>query len=351
MIRKKLNRKKVNRSTPVYTGIEYSSELSMQLFTFNKDEFKEYPDFSIHDFAGFSESKDQNWLNIHGLHDTQLILNICKKLGVHDLAIQDILDVNQRPKFQNYEKYWFFTLKSIIPGESSNIELEQLSFVLGNNFLVSFQERKADYFDHIRQRIRNNIGIVRERGSDYLLFLLLEAIMDNYFITINDIESKIDDLDFVDVETDPSPQLLKTIEHFKRQIHQVKKTIVPIKEFIAKIEREKFGFINEKHIKYFYEIRDLCLLLIDDCEKIELRLESSINLFFSVQGHRMNQVMKTLTVVATTFIPLTFVAGVYGMNFANMPELNWKWGYALIWAIMLSILAGMLIYFKRKKWF
>jgi magnesium transporter len=350
-MKKVLNRKKINPSAPIFTGVKYSETLSLQLFKYNQDEFFEQSDYLVENFEGFPENGFQYWLNIHGIHDTDAITKICTTLGIHDLAIQDILDVNQRPKFQEYEKYWFFTLKSIVPTNKTVIEQEQLSFILGRNYLVSFQEKKADYFEHIRQRIRNNTGILRSRGSDYLLFLLLESILDNYFNTVNDVESKIEEMGVIDIETDPSPDLLKTIELFKRQIHQIKKTLIPIKEFVTKIEREQFGFINEKHVKYFYELKDLCLSLIDDCEQIEVRLESSTNLFFSIQGHRMNQVMKTLTVVATIFIPLTFIAGIYGMNFTNMPELHWKYGYFGIWFIIMAVFAVMLIYFKKKKWY
>jgi len=336
---------------PIFTGVKYAKELSIQLFKYNEDECFEDSDYSQKGFDGFQQSRHQNWLNVHGLHDIEKIRNICDKLGVHDLAIQDILDVNQRPKFQEYEKKWFFTLKSIIPSGNYQLEQEQLSFILGGNYLVSFQEKKADYFDHIRERLRNKVGIIRERGSDYLLYLLLESILDNYFKTVNNIEGKIEKLGLVDMDSDPSPLTLKSIELYKRQIHQIKKTIIPIKEFVTKLEREQFGFIHEKHIKYFYELRDLCLSLIDDCDYIDVKLDSSINLFFSVQGHRMNQVMKTLTIVATIFIPLTFIAGIYGMNFSNMPELNWKWGYYGVWFVILIVFIGMLVYFKRKKWF
>lgn len=351
MVRKILNRKKLNPSVPIFTGVRYAEKLSIQLFKYNSNDCFEDSDYSQNKFEGFEQTDFQYWLNIHGLHDIEKVRSICDKLGVHDLAIQDILDINQRPKFQEYEKNWFFTLKSIIPSSNSHLEQEQLSFILGGNFLVSFQEKKADYFDHIRDRLRKKVGIIRERGSDYLLYLLLESILDNYFKTVNDIERKIESFGLVDIDTDPSPLTLKTIEFHKRQIHQIKRTIIPIKEFVTKIEREQFGFIQKKHIKYFYELRDLCLSLIDDCENIEGRLDSSINLFFSVQGHRMNQVMKTLTVVATIFIPLTFIAGIYGMNFSNMPELNWVWGYYGVWAVILLVLFGMLVYFKRKKWF
>jgi len=351
MITKLLNRKKVNPSTPTFTGVKHVEELSAQLFVYNKLECIENSDYKISDFKEFLPNENYNWLNVHGIHDSKTIKTLCSKLSIHDLAIQDLLDVNQRPKFQEFDDYWFFTLKSIIPSDDFEIEQEQLSFILGKNYLVSFQERKADYFNHIRERLRKNIGIVRERGPDYLLFLLLESILDNYFKTLNNIENKIKKSVVVDIGIDPSPEIINSAELFKRQVHQIKRTIIPIKEFVTKIEREKFSFVSESHIKYFYEIKDLCLSLIDDCDQIEVRLDSSINLFFSVQGHRMNQVMKTLTIVATIFIPLTFIAGIYGMNFSNMPELNWKWGYLSIWFIMISIFIVMLIYFKKKKWY
>ncbi|MRT91729.1 magnesium/cobalt transporter CorA [Ancylomarina sp. 16SWW S1-10-2] len=351
MAKKILNRKRLNPSMPIFTGVRYAEKLGVQLFKYNENACFENINFSQKNFDGFLLDDSQYWLNIHGLHDTEKIKNICAKIGVDDLAIQDILDINQRPKFQNYENNWFFTLKSIIPSEDSQLEQEQFSFILGHNFLISFQEKKADYFEHIRERLRNNVGITRKSGSDYLLFLLLEAILDNYFKTVYDIEVKIEKLGFFDMDTDPSPISLKTIEFYKRQIYQIKKTIVPIKDFVTKIEREQFGFIQEKDIKYFYELRDLCLSLIDDCEQIDLRLESSSNLFFSVQGHRMNQVMKTLTIVATIFIPLTFIAGIYGMNFSNMPELNWEWGYLGVWLVILLVFMMMLVYFRKKKWF
>ena len=351
MTKKKLSRKKLNAQIPVYTGAIHSEEISMQLFNYNAEKYHEDLNFSQKNFEGFSVDNNQYWLNTHGIHDVDKILNLCRKLGIHPLTIQDILDINQRPKFQDYEDYWFFSIKSMLPLESGEILSEQLSFILGKNYLVSFQEKKADYFDHVRQRIRDKVGIVRERGTDYLMYLLLEAILDNYFKTVSNIEIQLEMMNLSDLETDPSPSLLKTIELYQRQVHQIKKTITPIKEFVTKIEREELGLVSQKHFKYFYELKDLCLSLIDDCDQIDLRLLGNVNLFFSMQGHRMNQVMKTLTIVATIFIPLTFVAGIYGMNFENMPELKWEWGYLTVWLIILIMLVGMLIYFRRKNWF
>lgn len=351
MKKRRLNRKKQNPLNFVFTGFQFEKEIDLQLFEYSKDNCAELTHLKTTDFSDFSNKNKQYWLNIHGIHDVEAIKNICKKIGIHNLAIQDILDVNQRPKFQEYENYWFFSLQSILPSETSEINSEQISFILGENYLVSFQEKKADYFTHIRHRLREKTGVLHERSADYLLYLLIEAILDNYFKTIETIETGTEKFSVIDINDDPSPAILKKIEVYKTQLNYLKKTINPIKDFITKIEREEFALIDKRHIKYFFELKDLCLTIIDNCEKIENSLASSIQLFFSVQGHRMNQVMKTLTVVSSIFIPLTFIAGIYGMNFVNMPELQFKWGYHIVWTVIIVVFVTMLFYFKKKNWF
>lgn len=345
-----LNRKKLDPYAMVYTGGQVSEPVKLQLFKYNNEDYSEDKEFKINDFWGFEDNGYWYWMNLHGIHDVDIINTLCNVLNIHPLIQQDILDTNQRPKFQEFEDYWFFSIKSVLPSDNQQIEIEQLSFILGKKYLISFQEREADYFQHIRHRLRNHVGKIRERGVDYLLYLLLEAILDNYFKTISDIEKRIDQLGISDIDSDPSPQTLKLIETFKRDIHLVKKTILPIKEFITRLEHEKFGLINEEYIKYYYELKDLCLSLIDECDSINVKLESQTNLFFSLQGHRMNQIMKTLTVVATIFIPLTFIAGIYGMNFENMPELGWKYGYMAVWGVMAVLVIVMVVFIRKKKW-
>ena len=227
MANKQLNRKKINPSVPIFTGKRIEEEISIQLYKYNSEECIENSNYSEFELTNFKEYNYQFWLNIHGIHDAERVRKLCKKLGIHDLTIQDILDVNQRPKFQEYEDYWFFTLKSVIPSENSSIEEEQLSFILGKNYLISFQERKADYFNHIRERLRSNIGIIRSRGIDMLLYLLLEAILDNYFKTVSEIENNIEKEGVIDMEKDPSPKIINSIERYKRQIHQIKKNGYP----------------------------------------------------------------------------------------------------------------------------
>ncbi|WP_298365497.1 magnesium/cobalt transporter CorA [uncultured Lutibacter sp.] len=351
MSKKTLTRKKEKPTNFIFTGIQYEKKINIQLFEYNKTGLTELTTIKESEFNDFSDLEKQYWLNTHGIHDVSIIESLCKKIGIHNLTIQDILDVNQRPKIQEFEEYWYFSIKSILPSTNNEIKSEQLSFVLGKNYLVSFQEQKNDYFEHIRQRLREKAGIVHERSTDYLLYLLLESVLDNYFETVDAISEKVENFKIIDVNKDPSPEILTEIEIYKSQLQSLIKAIGPIKEFVSKIERENFVLIQKKHRKYYFEIKDICLTLLDNCEKSEKRLESLINLFFSVQGHRMNQVMKTLTIVSTIFIPLTFIAGIYGMNFVNIPELGFKYGYHIILVVMFLIFLIMLGYFKRKNWF
>jgi len=347
----RISRKQIQPYKPVFIGEQKEEKISIQLFEYNKNDYQEQEDFKLDDWSDFEDKTKVSWLNMHGIHEEQLIVKACSKLQIHKLIIEDILDTGQRAKFQEFDNYWFFTMKSILPSDDANIHMEQISFILGDNYLLSFQEKKADYFSHIRERIRKNIGIVRERKSDYLLYLLVEAILDNYFKTAEEFENKIDRLNHFNTKSDPSPGLILKMEEYKREIQQIIKTLTPIREFVNKVERERFALIDKKHIKYYLELKDQCLQLSDAFDKMLSRIDSNINLFFSIQGHRMNQIMKTLTIVASIFIPLTFIAGIYGMNFKYMPELEWEWGYFSILSLMFMIIIALSLFFKRKNWF
>ena len=345
-----LNRKKTDPDKFIFTGTVPIEEIDIQLFKYKKDDCIEKKNISPESIDRFQSDNYNYWLNIYGLNDPDAIASICSRHDIHNLAIQDILDVNQRPKFQEFESYSFLTIKSIVP---SNNELltEQISFVFGKNFLISFQERKADFFEHLRFRLREDKGIIRESGADYLLYGMLESILDNYFKTLNQLDSDIENLNFIDTKRELLPNTLEMIENHKKFVHFIKKSILPIKEFSQIVERQENKYIEKKNLKYFLEIKDLCLTLLDSCDILQSSLESSTNLFFSVQGHRMNQVMKTLTIVATIFIPLTFITGIYGMNFQNMPETQWKYGYAALWLLIILIFSWMVFYLKKRKWF
>ncbi len=345
-----LNRKRIDPGKFIYTGEPQTEEIEISLFKYKKEVCLESKSISSENLEEFRADKYNYWLNVYGLNDPDTIASICKKQGIHTLAIEDILDVNQRPKFQEFEDFSFLTLKSITATDN-DILTEQISFVLAEKYIISFQERKADYFNHIRQRLRDDIGTIRERGADFLLYSMLESILDNYFRTINLIDSEIEGLNLTDLKKSSEPDVLGIIESHKKFVHFLKRSILPIKEFTLIAERGDSKFIQKRHLKYFLEIKDLCLTLVESCDALLTTLESNTNLFFSIQGHRMNQIMKTLTIVATIFIPLTFIVGIYGMNFSNMPELQWKYGYALVWLIIVIVFVVMVIYFRNKKWF
>jgi magnesium transporter len=346
-----LNRKKKDPNEFIFTGESKVEEIDIQLFRFTKEMLTETERMKPEDIGSLSNDGQMDWLNIYGIHDTGAIASICKKLNIDSLTIQDILDVNQRPKFQEFEEYNFFTIKSILPSRYPEIESEQISFIMGKGFLVSFQEKRADYFDHIRTRLREGIGTVREKGSDYLMFVMLESILDNYFKTLQMLQKDIDQFNLIDTKTDPSPALLKTMELYRRHVSMIRKTLYPVREFAQIVERGENSFIELRHLKYYFELKDMCITLIESCETMEAEIVSHINLFFSVQNQRMSQIMKTLTIVATIFIPLTFIAGIYGMNFSNMPELDWRFGYIAVWGVFLLCVGGMLWYLRKKRWF
>lgn len=345
-----LNRKKVDPENFIFTGSDDTDKTILQLFEYNETTIAEQPELDPDLVENYNQKAPNNWLNIYGLSNTELIARICKQQGIDNLIIQDILDVNQRPKFQAFENYYFLTIKTTVPNQGQH-STEQISFVFNQNYLISFQEKKADYFEHLRHRLRENKGLLRKKGPDFLLYTLLEAILDNYFRTLDDISKEVAQYNLADISTDPSPAILEDIERHKVFVRFIRNAIQPIKEFTLRNDHAEHLFIQKENLKYFQEIKDLCLTLNDHCDGIISSLESSINLFFSVQGHRMNQVMKTLTVVATIFIPLTFVAGVYGMNFKYMPETEWHYGYPAVWGLMFMMFLGMLLYFRVKKWF
>ncbi len=333
-----------------FIGDQYLDNPDLQLITYNKSQFQEVKDIDLSHIPEFDERKKVYWLNVHGIHETELIKNLGLKHGIDHLVLEDILDTTERPKMQNHDDYLFFTIKSILPLKGSELETEHISFILGKNYVLSFQERKSDHFEHIRNRIRQNLGLVREQGTDFLLYMMLEAILDNYFSTMENLETEIYELTTMD-ESDPDPDIVRQIERYKKLLYYIKKSLFPLKEAVGGIEKGMFELVTKQHFKYYNDLKEQGMQLLENIETLNMRLESGLNLFYSLQGHKMNQIMKTLTVIATIFIPLTFVAGVYGMNFRNMPELVWEWGYFSTWAVMILMVVGMMFYFKKKKWF
>jgi len=347
--------RKVQPSILEYTGVHKNLETQMQLFVYNDEDLTEYPDFNITKFSETVDLTKINWLNIHGLNDIELIKSIGSYLNIDNFILGDILNTTRRTKLDELNEVLFFNVKSLLPTENSdNISVEQVSFLIKEGVLVSFQEKRSDFFTHIRKRIRTHSGIVRTKKSDYLLFLLLDAIMENFYITIEAEENKVESLiNLSKSSTDPS--ILVQVEKHRDNFNFLKRSIIPLRDSLYSIKSIKdddvFNAIAHENFSFFSRLHQKSLELLDQIDDDMVTLDSASNFFFSSQNHKMNEVMKTLTVVSAIFIPLTFIVGVYGMNFENMPELKSAYGYFIVLAAMFTLVIGMVYYFKKRNWF
>jgi magnesium transporter len=347
--------RKVVPSFLEYTGIYNEVVTEMQLFIYNNEEVTECADSKSRDLLSFVDLNKVNWLNIHGLNDLYVIKHVGDFLAVDNFMLGDILNTTKRTKLEEYHHVLFFNVKSLLPVKNSdNIHVEQISFLLKDGILTSFQEKKSDFFAHIRERIRTHSGIVREKKADYLLYLLLDAIMENFYITIENEEGLVETLINLS-KTSTNPSILEQIEKHRDNFNFLKRSIIPLRDSLYSIKSMKddnvFNAIEKTNYSFFDRLHQKCLELLEQIEYDLVSLESASNFFFSSQNHKMNEVMKTLTVVSVFFMPLTFIVGVYGMNFDNMPELHWKYGYFVILACMFILLIGMIIYFKKRRWY
>jgi magnesium transporter len=347
--------RKVQPSFFEYTGIHKQIETEIQLFVYNNHDLTEFKEIHVKDLEKNIDLSKVNWLNIHGLNNVEIIKSVGEYLKVDNFMLGDILNTTKRTKLDEYQDVLFFNIKSLLPTENEeNINVEQISFLLKNGVLTSFQEKRSDYFTHIRERIKTHSGIVREQKADYLLYLLLDAIMENFYITLENEEDKVEELINLS-KTSTSPAILELIEKHRDNFNFLKRSIIPLRDSLYSIKSMKddnvFNSIERENYSFFDRLHQKCLELLEQIEYDSSTLDSATNFFFSTQNHKMNNVMKTLTVVSVFFMPLTFIVGVYGMNFDNMPELHWKYGYFIILGFMLLLLLGMIYYFKKKKWF
>jgi len=338
-----------------YTGVHKQIKTELQLFVYDTHDLTECEELNVHEIEANVDLNKVNWLNIHGLNNIEVIKSVGDYLKVDNFMLGDILNTAKRTKLDEYHDVLFFNIKSLLPVENSdNINVEQISFLLKNGILVSFQEKRSDFFTHIRERIRTHSGIVREKKADYLLYLLLDAVMENFYITIENEEDRVEELINIS-KTSTSPEILIQIEKHRDNFNFLKRSIIPLRDSLYSIKSMKddnvFNSIELENYSFFDRLHQKCLELLEQIEYDSASLDSASNFYFSTQNHKLNEVMKTLTVVSVFFMPLTFIVGVYGMNFDNMPELHWEYGYFIILGFMLLLLLGMIYYFKKKKWY
>lgn len=351
----KLNKKRSNKAglppgTPVYIGEKKHEEVKISIIDYDEAQFQERKAKAIEECFPFKDTPTVTWINIDGIHQVDIIEKIGKHFDLHPLIMEDIVNTEQRPKMDDSGHYIFIVLKMLYYDEKENeAKVEQVSIILGDNFVISFQEREGDIFDPIRERIRNGKGRVRKMGADYLAYTLLDAIVDNYFIILEKLGERIEELEDRLV-TDPRPETLHEIHKLKREMIFLRKSVWPLREVISGLERVESSLIRKAIRIYLRDIYDHTIQVIDTVETFRDMLSGMHDTFLSSISNRMNEVMKVLTIIATIFIPLTFIAGVYGMNFKFMPELEWRWAYFTVWIVIVIAAISMVIFFKRKKW-
>ena len=306
---------------------------------------------SVEEIDPYTDTPQVTWVNVSGLHDTELIKQIGEKFSIHPLVLEDILNTETRPKIEMTDDYIFIAMKMLTYNSSEDqIDTEQVSFILGNSFVFSFLEKSDNIFNPIKDRITNNYGRVRKQASDYLFYALMDVVVDQYFLLLEQIEQNIELLDD-EVITNADRSQIEKIYNLKNKLLLIRRSLWPLRELFTRLIREESKLINKKIVPY---LRDLLDHTIQITETIELQREITNGLMethLSMMSFKMNEVMKVLTVIATIFIPLTFIVGIYGMNFPNMPEMQWPWAYYALWGVMICVVLFMLFYFKRKKWF
>ncbi|MBF0217144.1 MAG: magnesium/cobalt transporter CorA [Candidatus Omnitrophica bacterium] len=341
----------------VYVGDKKPEKPRITIIDYSQDTFTEKIVENIEDCFGYKDTGTVTWINVDGLHDLKLIEKLGRKFDVHQLILEDIVDTGQRPKIEDAETYLFIILRMIYFDDDENeIKSEQISLILNGTCVISFQETVGDIFDIIRDRIRTGAGKVRKMGADYLAYSLVDAIVDNYFSIIEKTGEKIEDME-EGLLNNPTFENLKTIHELKRGIIQLRRSIWPLREVVNSLEKGESPLIQKTTRVYLRDVYDHTIQVMDTVESFRDTVSGLLDVYLSSMSNRMNEVMKVLTVISTIFMPLTFITGLYGMNFnteaspLNMPELNWKYGYVFMWSVTLIITVSMVAYFKRKKWF
>ena len=335
----------------VHIGEQKVDKTIIEVIDFDGENLQIIQSDKIEDIFKFKETSTNSWINIVGLHETDILQKIGQNFEFHSLVIEDILNTDQRPKLEIFDDYIFIIMKMIVyDAETQKLNIEQVSIILGKNFVFTFQERRGDVFQPIRERLKNSKGRLRKNKHDYLMYALMDVIVDNYFRILEDISNDIERFE-EEVTQSPDHRLVEKIYNIKRELLLLKKSIWPLREIVGSLKKEETDLIAGNTEIYLNDLSDHIIQLIEVTETYRDMASGLMDTYMSMVSHRMNEVMKVLTIIATIFIPLTFIAGIYGMNFEIMPELKWKWGYFSVWVIMIVIFIGMLFYFKKKKWF
>lgn len=336
--------------TLVHIGKESTEKVTISVMDYDAAGVRELSVSDVEELRQFKESPSVTWINVDGVHDVKLVEQIGKIFDIHPLVLEDIVNTTQRPKTDVSGEYTFIVFKTLEYNEDTGeIIPEQVSLILGANFLLSFQERPGDPFDPIRDRIRAGAGRTRKAGADYLAYCLIDAAVDHYFVVLETIAERIELLEEQLVK-DPKRELLSEIHRLKVDMIFLRRSVWPMREVINRLASGDSAFVREATLPYLRDVYDHTIHVVDTMETFRDIVSGMLDIYLSSVSNKLNEIMKVLTIIATIFIPLTFLSGWYGMNFKDMPELGWRWGYPMVIVIALTMATTMLVFFRRKKW-
>ena len=336
--------------TPVHLGERKSDTTRLTLLHYDEQRAVEQEMKTAQECLALRDSPGVSWINITGLHEVETLAQFGDAFGLHPLVLEDVLNTDQRPKLEDYGEYLYIVIKRLGNGAPANeISTEQISLILGHNLVISFLESDSGVFNVVKDRILNNRGRIRRLGADYLAYTLMDAVVDNYFAIFEKLGERIEILQETIISR-PTPASLQTLHALKRELLFLRKSVWPLREVVSGLQRGDSTLIHKDTWFYLRDVYDHTIHVIDTIETYRDMLASMMDIYLSSLSIRLNEVMKVLTIIATIFMPLTFIVGLYGMNFQHMPELSWRWGYPLVLLVMAGIAAGMLVFFRRKKW-
>lgn len=333
----------------IYTGSKNTS-LEIEIIEYNKDFFVQKT-ITLKELLEYKKQKNSKlWINFIGVNNIDEIKEIGKKYNISSLILEDIVNINQRPAIIDEKDYFYFVFKMISYTTKKTIDYEQVSLIVGKDYLISFQEKKGDVFELIRNRIKEDPpGRLKKNNIDYLCYALIDVIIDNYFLVFENIGNFIEEYQ-EKILINPDTKLLSVINKMKRDIILIRKAVWPLREAVNKILKKEVKNINDDTIIYFRDVYDHIIISIDNIETSRDMISGLMDIYLSTASNKLNEIMKVLTIFSAIFIPLTFIAGVYGMNFKYMPELEWKLGYLFVWGVIISLATVMILFFKKKKW-
>ncbi|OGW53235.1 MAG: magnesium and cobalt transport protein CorA [Nitrospirae bacterium RIFCSPLOWO2_02_42_7] len=350
LVKKRTQKSGLPPGTLIHIGEKRTEKVKIRIMDYSDMGLKEMEADTIETCFPFKDKPTNTWINIEGIHDVRVLERLGECYGFHSLILEDILNTDQRPKMEDHGEYIYVVLKMLNSDKNNSVVIEQISLLLGKNFVISLQEGlEGDVFNPVRERIRSGKGRIRKMGSDYLAYALLDSIVDNYFIVLEKLGEKIEVLE-EELITNPKRETLHAIHNLKREMIFLRKSVWPLREVISGLERGESSLISKSTQIFLRDLYDHTIQVIDTVEAFRDMLSGMLDIYLSSVSNKMNEVMKVLTIIATIFIPLTFIAGVYGMNFRNMPEIEWQWGYPLSLLIMGGVAVIMLVFFRKKRW-